>query len=154
MLPASVRHIVGTVKGDILSGGKPHPQSYGADLPMWHVPQIRVEGETVRPTASLAAWAKRCDKQADAPPAAPTLVSARKPHPNSYRPDLPTLGFPDGQLTRITAEDRKAYAARPLTLLPAKPESAYNNPKALRMSEKGLEKARSLFTALNIVGAR
>ena len=121
--------------GDVLSGGKPHPRSYRPDLPM--VPQLREEQLTDRnftahPTSSLTAWADSVVKaEAKRHPLADDVAhvayvpehaehlreipkSTSKPHPRSYRPDLPTGGFSCASLMRATADDKEYWSEHAL----------------------------------------
>ena len=107
--------------GEIATGcgkvGKPHPQSYRPDLPLRGIGL----GES-KPTCKwpLTAAEKRqgIPKPTRGKPAA---ISPNKPHPDSYRPDMPLRsslrchGERTSYAWSLTAAERKQLAARPLT---------------------------------------
>lgn len=139
--------IVGTVSGDILSGGKPHPKSYRPDLPT--CPQIRVDsGRGAHATPSLIAWADSIVRKASnaiVAPAPKSDISANKAHAKSYRPDLPLRGCDGGaSVATLTKADRAYYAARPIELRPTRALHGKMSSEAL------LEKARTRLSELKI----
>lgn len=77
----------------------------------------------------------------------------RKPHPDSYRPDLPLHGFTQAQLERTTKHERAEYAARPLELFPFDSDSMTSRMHDYtRMSgPRAIEDARARFAELSIV---
>lgn len=100
---------------------RPHPRSYGADLPMrttWQHghPKIAPLTAAEKKAIALRAGAK--------PAAAKTVVRPNAPHPDSYRPDLPLRGLglasynsSRGRATAkwtLTAEEKALLADRPL----------------------------------------
>lgn len=73
-----------------------------------------------------------------------------KPHPQSYRPDLPLRGFTDAALTAVTPRERAAYAARPLELFPTEGPSLVSSARAMS-GPKAIERARARFDAFGII---
>ena len=104
-----------------------HKQSYRPDLPLSSTPQVRVDDQRhAHATASLTAWADRVMREHDEKlyGKAPTsrCLYGKGPRADSYRPELPTFGFTDGELLRVSPDDRKRWAARPVVIIP--PERA------------------------------
>ena len=122
--------IPGSITRDVLSGGKPHPRSYRPDLPFAR--QTREVwsngGKTAEATASLLAYVDRIVKEeaqklaVGVEPATACvkdhlseIPAGNKPHPRSYRPDLPMHGFTVAQLVgKPTKDDKAEWNARPL----------------------------------------
>jgi hypothetical protein len=91
--------------------GKPHPKSYRPDIPLSQY------GLSDKRRAGLFCRLAATDKKQRAP--APKLYRANSPHPASYRPDLPLGCYSYAQLVKPTKQDRVAWAARPLTIIPS-----------------------------------
>jgi len=91
----------------------PHPKSYRPDLPMHG--QTNRQAETRR-----YPWPPMPNARAGSSPTKNCwkVRWGMTPHPDGYRPDLPTYGYTDAQLMKPTKEDRAIWAARPEIITP------------------------------------